>query len=344
MTKTRPTPSSAPVHIPVMLNDVITALEATAGETYVDATFGAGGYTTAMINAAPGLHVIAFDRDPDARTRFDAMPDDLRAKITFIDSPFSMIGTVRDHAAHKNGVDAVVFDLGVSSPQIDTPERGFSFRTNGPLDMRMDPRGGPSAADLVNTSSETDLANLIYTFGEERKSRSIARAIVDERVSNGPITTTDALAAIIRRVVRTSPKDMTDPCTRTFQALRIAVNGELDELRAGIFAAVSVLKPNGRLIVVSFHSLEDRIVKQIFTDLSGRAPAPSRHTPGISLTTDASVLAPVLRLLTTRAIAASDTESRINPRSRSAKMRVAIRTDTPFIIPPTFDKKTRRVA
>lgn len=279
---------------------------------------------------------------PDARARFDAMPDEVRAKITFIDSPFSMINTVRDHTGHKDGVDAVVFDLGVSSPQIDTPERGFSFRTNGPLDMRMDPRVGSSAADLVNTLPEQDLADLIYTYGEERKSRHIARAVVDERTKNGAITTTDALAAIIRRVVRTSPKDSTDPCTRTFQALRIAVNGELDELRAGIFAAVSVLKPNGRLIVVSFHSLEDRIVKQIFTDLSGRAPAPSRHTPGLSSTPSASVSP--LRLITTRAVAASDTESRINPRSRSAKMRVAIRTDAPFTMPPTSDKKSRRVA
>ncbi len=331
-----PSFSFSTVHIPVMRDDVIGALRPTAGETYIDATFGAGGYTTALLNACSDTHVIAFDRDPDAHERFKAMPENLRARMTFIDSPFSAMDAPANISAYPNGVDGVMFDLGVSSPQIDTAERGFSFRLNGPLDMRMDPRCGQSAADLVNTLSERELADLIYLYGEERKSRSIARAIIEERKTVGPITTTENLATVIRRVIRPSPKDTTDPCTRTFQALRIAVNRELDELKNGLRSAISVLKPNGRLIVVSFHSLEDRIVKQIFIKLSGLGANPSRHAPNV-LTIDPTPKGlPLLHLMMRQAVLASESETHENPRARSAKMRVAIRTNTP--LPVNFNK------
>jgi 16S rRNA (cytosine1402-N4)-methyltransferase len=315
-----------PVHIPVMMADMMAALGPQNGETYIDGTFGAGGYTTAILNAAKTAHVVAFDRDPEARARYDAMPDATRAHITFIDAPFSNMHD--ELAAHSiSNVDGVVFDLGVSSPQIDNAARGFSFRFDGPLDMRMDPRAGLSAADIVNTYDERDLANIIFKYGEEHKSRAIARAIVNAR-KTAPIQTTEQLAAIIRTVIRPNPRDKIDPCTRTFQALRIAVNAELDELERALPAAVSVLKPGGRLVVVTFHSLEDRIVKDFFKTFSGRAPGASRHVPQ---TIQAE---PLLSIDTHRAQNASDDEAQKNPRARSAKLRVAVRTAAP--IPHNF--------
>jgi 16S rRNA (cytosine1402-N4)-methyltransferase len=313
-------------HIPVMLPDMIAALSPRDGQTYIDGTFGAGGYTRAILESAD-CKVIAFDRDPEARARYDAMPENLRARCRFIDAPFA------DMADHLDGeqVDGVVLDLGVSSPQIDDPARGFSFRFNGPLDMRMDPRVGASAADVVNNADETDLANIIYDLGEDRKSRSIARAIVAAR-KEAPITTTQQLASIVRRVVRPGKGDTSDPCTRTFQALRLFVNNELDQLQAALRAALTLLQTGGRLVVVSFHSLEDRIVKRFLQEFSARSAQPSRHIP---VTVD---LPAYLDVPQTRAQSPSDDEARANSRSRSAHLRCAIRTTT--TLPPNFCEVT----
>lgn len=310
--------TKANTHLPVMLREVLASLAPRDGDVIVDGTFGAGGYTAA-ITASARCHVYAFDRDPDAKARYNALPDDVKTNCTFIDAAFSDLA--QEMKAHDiAALDGVVLDLGVSSPQLDDAARGFSFRFDGPLDMRMDPRVGQSAADLVNTMAERDLANLIYEYGEDKKSRSIARAIVAAR-AEGPITTTTALARIIRSVIRPSPKDTIDPCTRTFQALRIAVNGELDELRAVLRAALAMLKVGGRLVVVTFHSLEDRIVKQFFQTYSDRAARPSRYAP------DVAVSPPLLSLVSNKAIAPSDDEVAMNPRARSAHLRAAIRTD-----------------
>jgi 16S rRNA (cytosine1402-N4)-methyltransferase len=287
----------------------------------VDGTFGGGGYTTAFLNHAP-CRVIAFDRDPAAKQRYQAMPAPLKERCLFIDAPFSqMIPQLAQHQIDQ--VDAVVLDLGVSSPQLDVAERGFSFRLDGPLDMRMDPRRGLSAADVINTHSADEIANIIYQYGEDRQSRRIARAIVAAR-QIAPITTTGALATVIRRVIPLHPRDLSDPCTRTFQALRIFVNGELDELQQVLAASLSVLKTGGRLVVVSFHSLEDRIVKQFMAQHGGRTRHTTRHAPAVQA-------APIyLRLDQYRAISASNDEITRNPRSRSAHLRVAIRTDQPL--------------
>lgn len=313
--------TTPPVHQPVMLTPMLAALAAQAGEVYVDGTFGAGGYSTAILQTAP-CRIIAFDRDPDSRARYDALPAGTRAAITLIDAPFSRLTA---ELANQNiqAVNGVVLDLGVSSPQLDTPERGFSFRHDGPLDMRMDPRTGQSAADVVNTASERDLGDILYIYGEERQSRSIARAILKSRAV-APITTTLQLATIVRGVVHQHPKDASDPATRSFQALRLYVNHELDELASVLDSALEVLAPQGRLVVVTFHSLEDRLVKQFMTRHSNRQGRPSRHMPD----TDASE--PLLTLPPTRMLTPDDTELRQNPRARSAKLRVAIRTATPY--------------
>ncbi len=318
-----PSQDSDSVHIPVMLDQVLEVLDPQPGETYVDATFGAGGYTQALLRAnSPAAHVIAFDRDPEARARYDAMDTDTRSQILFIDAPFSTLD--RELAARQiANIDGVVFDLGVSSPQIDTGARGFSFRLEGPLDMRMDPRAGESAADVVNTYTEGDIADILYTYGEERQSRRIARAILQARQEK-PIATTQDLANIIRRVVHKSPKDSSDPATRSFQALRIFVNRELDELAQGLNAAVRVLKTGGRIVVVTFHSLEDRIVKQFFQDLSGRTARPSRHAPAVQDKTA------ILDLITQKPLSPNDDEIAQNPRARSARLRAAVRTAHPW--------------
>lgn len=311
----------SPAHIPVMLPEVLTALAPAAGETYVDGTFGLGGYTRGILNAAD-CNVVAFDRDPAARAHYDSIPDDLRARCTFIDAPFSRLETELN-TRETGTVNGVVLDLGVSSPQLDVPERGFSFRFDGPLDMRMDPRVGISAAEVVNTYDEAAIADILYTYGEEKKSRRIARAIVSTRKEN-PIKTTGHLASIIRSVMPKKGADPIDPCTRSFQALRIFVNDELDELRAALRAAVAVMSTGGRLVVVTFHSLEDRIVKQFMIDLSGRAAKPSRYAPAMDE-------APAyLTLINTKAIAASEDEVRTNPRARSAKLRACVRTNVPL--------------
>ena len=304
-------------HIPVMLNEVVAALAPAAGEVYVDGTFGAGGYTKTFLDRAD-CTVIAIDRDPDAVSRAAALKEKYGGRLQFVPGCFG------DAAALiKKSVDGFVLDIGVSSMQIDDAARGFSFRFDGPLDMRMDTTKGESAADIVNNCDEEDLANIIYQYGEERLSRRVARAIVEARREK-KITRTLELAEIVRRVVPRS-KDGIDPATRTFQALRIAVNRELDELRNGLAAAEKILKEGGRLIVVSFHSLEDSIVKKFLNERAGRTASVSRYMP----VSGTPIAPPTFTLPSSKPVAASAAESAANPRARSAKMRVAIRTAAP---------------
>jgi 16S rRNA (cytosine1402-N4)-methyltransferase len=279
---------------------------------YLDGTFGGGGYTAAFLEAAP-CTVWALDRDPEAITRGADLVARFPGRLHLIHGQF---GAMLDLLAQRGvtALDGVVLDLGVSSFQIDDPARGFSFRGDGPLDMRMS-RSGPTAADLVNTLAERELADLLFELGEERASRRIARAIVAAR-TEAAIVTTARLASIIRGVL---PPDRSgiDPATRSFQALRIRVNDELGEIERALEQASRLLAPAGRLIVVSFHSLEDRIVKRFMTDAAGRAPSPSRHDPrGL-----AARPAPRFRLLTARPLRPRANETNANPRSRSARLR-----------------------
>ena len=298
--------SGAAHHIPVLLDEVIAALAPLADEVHVDGTYGAGGYTRALL--AKGARVIAFDRDPDA-----IKSATLHDNLTLIEDCFSAM------ASHITApVDAVTLDIGVSSMQLDQAARGFSFQSDGPLDMRM-AQEGMTAADFLNTADENDIANIIYRYGEEPKSRRIARAIVAAR----PVTRTSELAHIVRRACGYKPHDKKDPATRTFQALRIHINRELEELEDGLAAAEQILKPGGRLAVVTFHSLEDRIVKAFFRDKSGSTPAGSRHMPQAtkgSRPTFANV---------SKAVRASEAELLRNPRARSATLRAATRTASP---------------
>ena len=295
-------------HFPVMLPQVLQYLKPKDGETYVDATFGNGGYTEAVLTVA-NCKVIAIDRDPTVLPRVQELQKTYGNRFDFKQGCFGDIANLI-----SSSVNGFMFDIGVSSMQLDQAERGFSFSKNAPLDMRMS-CSGPTAADIVNTMPEKDLADLIYTYGEERKSRQIAAKIVDFR-QNKPIQTTTELANIIYSVLHRTPNAI-DPATRTFQALRIAVNHELDELKSGLNAAVSLLKPMGRIVVVSFHSLEDRIVKNLFKEQSGANAHVSRYLPQNTLTPDA-ILTNV-----SKAILPSPEELEINPRSRSAKMRFA---------------------
>jgi len=297
-------------HTPVLLNEVITALAPAAGQHVIDATFGAGGYTRAI--TACGADVLAIDQDPNVIANAKVPPG---AKLTH--GRFSELAQI---AEEKNfaPVDGVVFDIGVSSMQIDEAQRGFSFMKDGPLDMRMRSEG-TSAADVVNMYSETDIANIIFNLGEEPASRRIARAICKAR-EEGTITSTLQLAEIVARVVHGKPGQ--NPATRTFQALRIYVNEELDQLRAGLAAAVSILKPGGRLVVVTFHSLEDRIVKEFFTEQSGKSNSISRHLPTI----ESGKAEPSLSIEHRKVITPTLAECAANPRARSAKLRAAIRT------------------
>ena len=262
-------------HIPVLLRDVIDGLAIKRDGRYIDGTFGAGGYSKAILDAAPGVRVLAIDRDPDAIARGYALVDHFAGRLTLCEGRFSAMGKLAA-AFGFLPCQGVTLDIGVSSMQIDEAERGFSFRFDGPLDMRME-QAGESAADLVNQLPEEKLANLIYLYGEERRSRAIARAIVAAR-REAPITRTKTLADLVGRVVRSAPDDI-HPATRTFQALRIAVNDELGELERALDAAEALLAPGGRLAIVTFHSLEDRIVKRFLTERAGRAAAPSRHAP-----------------------------------------------------------------
>ncbi len=304
-------------HIPVLLHEVLDALSPAENETYVDGTFGKGGYTRAILQAAD-CSVIAIDRDPEALPRAQIVTQEFPGRFTLLQGCFGDMG---DLVTKK--VNGVALDIGVSSMQLDDAERGFSFRTDGPLDMRMS-QEGTSAADVVNIYSEKEIADIIYKYGEERASRAIAKAIIKAR-SDTPITRTKQLADLVRSVVYSSKKDKIDPATRTFQGLRIYVNDELGELERGLQAAENILSPNGRLAVVSFHSLEDRIVKTFLKNRSGNAPRGSRYLPE----SGSKGPEPTFKLLSRKAIGPSEEETRVNPRARSARLRVAIRTDAP---------------
>ncbi|MGB0681679.1 MAG: 16S rRNA (cytosine(1402)-N(4))-methyltransferase RsmH [Magnetovibrionaceae bacterium] len=307
-------------HIPVLLNEVVGALQPKDGGTYVDATFGNGGYTRALLGAAD-TRVLSIDRDPAAMGPASALSEEFPGRFRLLTGCFGDMARLLAEA-DVLAVDGIAFDLGVSSMQLDQPDRGFSFKQDGPLDMRMSSEGGETAADLVNRLAEAELADLIYQLGEERQSRRIARAIVADR-AKAPFLRTGELAALVRRVVRPS-KDGIDPATRTFQALRIQVNDELGELDRGLIAAEALLSPGGRLAVVSFHSLEDRRVKSFLTDRSGRAARPSRHLPDT-----APRRSPSFDLVKKGTIKPQAAECARNPRSRSARLRVAERTGAP---------------
>ena len=304
-------------HIPVLGREAVAQLAAHAGGIYVDATFGGGGYSRMLLEVA-GTQVIAIDRDRTAVAGGFDLVDRSGGRLTLVEDRFSNLAQVCA-AQGVTEVDGIVMDVGVSSMQLDEADRGFSFRSDGPLDMRMG-QDGPTAADVVAKASEADLANIIYIFGEERHSRAVARAIVAAR-KEAPIATTKALADIVSKVVRSKPNEI-HPATRTFQGLRIFVNAELDELHLALSAAERILKPGGRLAVVSFHSLEDRIVKNFLAD-RGKVAAGSRHQPELAQA------APSFRLLTKRPIIAGEAEVAANPRARSAKLRAAERTGAP---------------
>ncbi|MCX7362266.1 MAG: 16S rRNA (cytosine(1402)-N(4))-methyltransferase RsmH [Alphaproteobacteria bacterium] len=306
-------------HIPVMAREVVDALQPRDGGRYVDGTFGAGGYSAALLDRAD-CRVIAIDRDPDAVAEGQAMAAHYAPRLHLIEGRFGdMAGLLS--AEGVEDVDGVALDLGVSSMQFDRAERGFAFRTSGPLDMRME-KSGASAADLVNEAGEAELADIFWRYGEERRSRRVAHAIVDRRRVKR-IETTGELADIVRRAVGQSAKDESDPATRAFQALRIAVNDELGELERGLAAAEQALAPGGRLAVVSFHSLEDRAVKEFVRARSGRAAGPSRHAPPGAPQRPAT-----LHEVTRRPMMPSEAEVSANPRSRSARLRVAEKVAT----------------
>ncbi len=297
-------------HIPVMLKEVLENLAPRDGGLYVDATFGNGGYSEAILKAA-SCRVIAIDRDPNVKARAEELQALYGNRFEFRAGQFGDFADLIPEV-----VDGAVFDIGVSSMQLDQSERGFSFSKDAPLDMRMSCTG-KTAADLVNTLPERELADLIYKYGEERKSRQIAARIAEYRKSK-PIETTKELAEIIYTVIHKTPNSI-DPATRTFQALRIAVNNELGELESGLSGAAEKLKSGGRLIVVTFHSLEDRIVKTFFNENSGKKRAVSRYMPELPQNSDA------LLAECSKAIAPTEEEIIRNPRSRSAKLRVAVK-------------------
>jgi 16S rRNA (cytosine1402-N4)-methyltransferase len=307
-------------HRPVMLAEILAALSPRDGGLYVDGTFGAGGYTRALLDAAR-CTVIGIDRDPAAIEAGADLGARSGGRLHLIEGRF---GAMRELLAARGieAADGIAFDFGVSSMQLDQAERGFSFRFDGPLDMRMESHG-PTAADLVNTLGEDELAEILRTLGEERRARAVARAIVMHR----PFTRTLQLAEIVRRAVRHGRAraiETVDPATRTFQALRIGVNDELGEIDSGLVAAEALLKPGGRLAVVSFHSLEDRRVKTFLRQRAGTAGQPSRHAPAPS-----EVPAPSFRLLSREAMRPGAAELAGNPRARSARLRAAERTRAP---------------
>jgi 16S rRNA (cytosine1402-N4)-methyltransferase len=309
----------------VLLAEVVQALEPAPGRRIIDATFGAGGYSLALLEA--GAHVAALDRDPGAAPFAEAAAKAFPDRFRFLAGRFSDLESLldRDAEAKKGapmGWNGIVFDLGVSSMQLDQAERGFSFMRDGPLDMRMD-RSGPTAADLVNETDEEELARILWIYGEERASRRVARAIVRRRAEQAFTATLD-LAAVVERALGGRRGAPTHPATRTFQALRLVVNEELAELEAGLDAAERVLGEGGRLAVVTFHSLEDRLVKSFLTERSGRTPQVSRHRPPAEDARRAS-----FTLLFNGARAPGAAEVAVNPRSRSAKLRAGVRTDAP---------------
>ena len=299
-------------HVPVLLGEVIAGLDPRPGEIHVDGTFGAGGYTKAILDR--GARVIAFDRDPDAIREGCSLEDESGGRLTLVPERFSRM---RQALANRgvDAVDGVALDIGVSSMQLDRADRGFSFQADGPLDMRMS-REGRTAADFLNNGSEEEIADVLYHYGEEPKSRRVARAIVAAR----PIARTGQLADIVRRALGHHPGMKKDPATRTFQAIRIHLNEELQELEGGLEAAEQVLKAGGRLAVVTFHSLEDRLVKKFLRTRSGAVPAGSRHLPVQAPSAPPSFEA------VAKPIRAGKAEIEANPRARSATLRIARRT------------------
>ncbi|MBB4858459.1 16S rRNA (cytosine1402-N4)-methyltransferase [Novosphingobium chloroacetimidivorans] len=313
-------------HIPVLLEEVVAALRPAPGAVIVDATFGAGGYTRRLLDAGATVH--AFDRDPDAIAAARGNPagwpelHQEAPRLVLHPRRFSeMVESLAELGIAR--VDGIAMDIGVSSMQLDQPERGFAFSTNGPLDMRMS-QEGESASDFLNSAEESRIADVLYTYGEERQSRRVARAIVAAR----PLETTEDFARVVRKALGYRPHvnkgpAPKDPATRSFQAIRIHVNGELDELDAGLVAAEALLKAEGRLAVVSFHSLEDRVVKQFLREASGATASTSRHLP-MSAPAEVPTFADV-----SKAIRPSEAEVAANPRSRSATLRSAVRTPAP---------------
>ncbi len=304
-------------HIPVLLDEVIAALAPEPGAVIVDATFGAGGYTRRLLDAGASVH--AFDRDPDAIRAGQEWPETREDPPRLMLHPrrFSEMVDALGEAGLAQ-VDGVVMDIGVSSMQLDQAQRGFAFSLDGPLDMRM-AQQGESAAEFLNTAAESTIADVLYQYGEERQSRRVARAIVAAR----PLETTGQLAQVVRKALGYRPGAPKDPATRSFQAIRIHVNAELDELNAGLAAAERLLRPGGRLAVVSFHSLEDRIVKQFLRDASGAVANASRHMPQAR-----PAAAPTFDHVA-KALRPSDAELARNPRARSATLRAAVRSPAP---------------
>lgn len=309
-------------HIPVMLSEVLENLAPQKGGIFIDGTFGRGGYTRALLEAGASK-VIGIDRDPEAITSGQKLIEDYKGKLELRHGTFGSMEDLLSSEEKAEKFDGITFDLGVSSPQLDQAIRGFSFQSDGPLDMRMS-ASGETAADIVNNASEKDLADILYKFGDERFSRRIARRIVEKR-KEAPITRTKELADLIHQALPPA-KDGTHPATRSFQALRIAVNDELGELERGMEAAEKLLKPEGHLVIVSFHSLEDRYVKNFFRTHSGTAPQGSRHMP----LQDNQTKKPTFTILTRKPVAPSEEEIDQNPRSRSARLRAAARTDAPI--------------
>jgi 16S rRNA (cytosine1402-N4)-methyltransferase len=313
-------PAGGPArHIPVLLQEAVAALGVHEGGVYIDGTFGAGGYSRAIL--AQGGKVLAIDRDPDAIRAGQPLVAEAGGRLALIEGRFGALGSLA--AANGYGdIAGVVLDIGVSSMQVDEAARGFSFRADAPLDMRMEGKGR-SAADILAEEDEASIADILYYFGEERASRRIARAIVADR-KTAPFVSTRRLAGLIERIAPARPGETIHPATRSFQALRIAVNDELGELARGLIAAEAILAEGGRLVVVSFHSLEDRIVKQFFARRSGRGEAAGRRLPG-----EKPAPAPTFAVVSRQPIGAGKAEIENNPRARSAKLRYGERTAAP---------------
>ncbi|MFN6934432.1 MAG: 16S rRNA (cytosine(1402)-N(4))-methyltransferase RsmH [Tsuneonella sp.] len=313
MTASATTPEAH--HVPVLLDEVIEALAPRPGDVIVDATFGAGGYTRALLAAGATVH--AFDRDPDAIAAGEKWPETAENPPRLVLHPrrFSeMVNALADSGLAR--VDGIVLDIGVSSMQLDQAARGFAFSADGPLDMRMS-QDGPTAADFLNEADETAIADVLYTYGEERQSRRVARAIVAAR----PLETTGDLARVVRKALGYRPGAPKDPATRSFQAIRIHVNAELAELETALAASETLLGEGGRLAVVSFHSLEDRIVKRFLRDASA-VTGGSRHAPQVET-------APAVFERVSKGVRPSEAELLRNPRARSATLRHAVRTAAP---------------
>ena len=301
------------MHNPVMLSEVLENLAPQDQETYIDATFGAGGYSGALLEKA-NCSIVAIDRDPEAYEHAQLFKDRYPQRFSFYEGRFGQMAQLVPSMEY----DGIVFDLGVSSPQLDKAERGFSFKVDGPLDMRMEKKG-QSAADIVNTFAEDEIARILWIYGEERRSRAIARVIVEKRQEK-PFSTTSQLAELVRDIVGFERPGF-DPATRTFQALRLYVNDELGELKRGLEASEKLLKEGGRLVVVSFHSLEDRVVKTFLREKSGGMPHTSRYIP------DAPRPKVMFQLKNRKALKPKEAEIKINPRARSARLRWAIRCE-----------------